>query len=272
MENAPITVKKDKYYKNAPISEVIFGVTFSRGILGINNLIFDLITDFKDNYPIVYAQNPLFDEELQDFRLLTNLNLHQTGQAVYRLQNESEKRLIQLQHNKFFFNWVRKDNQSVGEYPGFTKLYNLFSNGYESIVKKFAKLLPDMEVDNYVKYYELHYQDRLNWQQYITDLSEIDKILKIRIPFMPNLNGGIYAPNNIFSKFTIPMPDQVGFSTITISTASSEQGEQLLVVECSIKGKKVEALSRKEWFLKARDMQLQLFDQLFQAEILQSWV
>lgn len=129
-----------------------------------------------------------------------------------------------------------------------------------------------MEVDNYVKYYELHYQDRLSWQKYITDLSEIDKILKIQIPFMPNLNGGIYAPNNIFSKFTIPMPDQAGFSIITISTASSEQGEQLLVVECSIKGKKVEALNRKEWFLKARDMQLQLFDQLFHAEILQSWV
>ena len=270
MEHTPLTVKKEKHYKNAPISEVIFGVTFRRGILGIDNLIFDLISDFKDNYPIVYAQNPLFDEELQDFRFLTNLNLHQTGQAVYRLQNETEKRLLQLQHNKYLFNWVRRDDQSVGEYPGFTKLYNQFANGYDSIVKKFAKLLPEMEVDKYVKYFELHYQDRINWQNYINNLSEIDKILKIQIPFMPNLKGGVYAPNNIVSKYTIPMPDQEGFGVITINTASSEQGEQLLVVECAIKGRS-ENLNKKEWFMKARDMQLQLFDQLFQNEILSSW-
>ena len=60
---------KKKQYTKAPVSEVILGITYSEPVFGKNGIIFDVISNEKNNYPIIEHLPPVGDEILDGYLL-----------------------------------------------------------------------------------------------------------------------------------------------------------------------------------------------------------
>lgn len=241
-------------FSSAHISEVICGITLKEGLLGKEGYIFELIKTLKKDYPHVRYGSPLADSDLKDFILETNLNYDQTGSILYQLNTSDLHRLVQLQFNKFFYSWLRKDDEDVASYPGYNDVYNSFSQ-----LKTLIQNIITMEIP--IKFYELTYQNRIFWQNYINDLSEVDKILKIKLPVIQT-NNKVYPPNNVFSKCTIPINKVGGFAIISINSATATNQKQIITFQCTIRGFK-ENLPMDEWYKIAHNIQIDLFKDIF---------
>lgn len=251
-------------YSKAPISEVIIGVTFNTPIFQTENVIFELIAYFKEEFPSISVHAPLADEELKDFKLVNGIDSKITGPGLYRLRNQNF--MVQLQLNKFYFNWIRGDNEMVGEYPGFNRLLNKFNELTEVMSSFLRKRNSNLEIFNGIKYLELHYQDRFYWQDYIGNLSYLDQIINLSIPVLNKEN----VPNNIFSNYTIPVKIINGHCKISINTTGSISQRQLIVLENNMKGK-VEKNDFNNWFKKSHELQIDFFEQFINKKLLASW-
>lgn len=252
-------------YVNAPISEVIFGVTFNQAVYG--NLLFELIARFKKDYPKIQLQSPLPDETLKGYTIENIIEAELTGAFLTRLFSVDDHWLLQLQNNKFFFNWLRRDDLPTGKYPGYMEICRrfdeLFNESLESIV--FDK----NNLNTAVKHYSLIYQDRIFWQDHIKNLSDIGEIIKIELPSLPRTMASSSTPTNIFFKSTIPVEEIGGHVNININTGISSN-RPVLILQSEIYGKK-DSGSMLEWFDVSRNIQQNLFENIFQQEILRQW-
>lgn len=212
---------------------------------------------------------PLVDEELIGFQLNTTLNPQATGPFLHHLSTDDERWLIQLQQNKLYFNWIKKDDQPVGAYPGFSTVYKRFEDVYQQATAPTKKALSDISIDQLIKTYSLLYQDRLFWEAHIADLSQIGRILRINTPSVPGANKESYFPNNIAAKYTVPIKEIGGFANINITTHTSD-GRQMLILQCELKGK-VENQDAKQWFQNSHEIQVKFFEQIFHQDILSQW-
>lgn len=264
-------------YQNAPISEVVCGITLNEPLLSQKQVIYDIITYLKREYPLIHTSAPIADQYLTGNIINTNLNLALTGPGVYRLTSEDQKWMIQLQYNKLYLNWIRRDAESAGNYPGFIVIFNKLKE-IIAIVEAKIKEMPQQIglIENKVKYYELVYQDRFDWKDYVDDFSEINQILKIKLPEIPISKGSeeenkIYAPSIIQSKYFIPLP--IGLATININSApnnATNSSKELLIFECAIRSENVEK-NLDEWFQDSHRIQIEFFEHIFQPNILELW-
>ncbi|MDR4509519.1 MAG: TIGR04255 family protein [Candidatus Brocadiaceae bacterium] len=249
-------------HPKAPLSELIFGMTLKKPIFGIQGFIFELIHEFKSDYPLIQYGNPLEDLNLQNYILEPQINYNNTGPLLYRLSTHDSKWLVQLQFNKIFFSWIRKDEEEVGNFPGYNAVCGKFSQLVSFAQNKLHGEFP-------VKFCELTYQDRIIWQEHIDDLSQVDKILKITLPTIKTAKS-THAPNNLFSKYTIPVDTIGGYAIISINTATTKDDRQLLNFQCTLRGS-VENMLIDDWYSNANSIQSKLFTDLFNEELLTSW-
>jgi len=179
-------------YSNAPLSEVICGITLNQPVLGQNGFVFGLINALKDDYPVIGYGNPLEDLEMKENTLEPKIDYKLTGPMLYRLATKDTNWLVQLQFNKIFLNWIKKDEEKNNTYPGFTGVYKKFAQLVTFVQQNLHAELP-------IKFCELTFQDRVFWQEYIDDLSCLDKIMHIGLPAIKDADT-TYPPNNKMRK------------------------------------------------------------------------
>jgi|GEM_PF-1276641 len=258
-------------YSKAPISELILGVIFNNDILGRNYVIFELLTHFKTEFPIYQMHPPIFEEELADDQVFQNINPMASGLALHRLWTADKKLVLQLQHNFILLNWRRDDDQRVGSYPGFESIFSKFEEAFKVVQDTILKYNPSLDLSRLVKAYTLHYQDRIFYNDYIASFIDLEKILNLKVPRIPVSKGEPIPANNIFSKYTIEIPELKGYSFITVNTAKTKgTNQKILIVECRMKGKN-DSLNYKAWFRNAHDLQISFFENIFSREILETW-
>lgn len=256
-------------YSRAPISEVVFGVTFNSSILSTQNIIFDLISELKSGFPIISFQPPIADEELKGFKLFSGINIDACGPGIHQLRNREGDKMVQLQWNKVYLNWIRGDQKNVGTYPGFVNLMSEFLSLFDQIAKVVQGVNPSVDILRSVKYYELLYQDRFIWLEYISTLKDIKKIVNISPPTFL-FNQKEIAVNNIFSNYTIPIEELGGYAKIALNTGTSDFEKQLFIAQIGIQG---DSQGRKinEWFNDSHNYQIAFFEQIFTNELLKTW-
>lgn len=255
-------------YKNAPISEVVFGLTFREPILGYKSLIFEVISELKRKYSIVLMTRPLANESLTGFQHGQITDPSKTGAALYRLLSPDNHWMVQVQSNKIIFNWVRLDERQVGDYPGFNNIYKEFLEVFNEISEIFNKNEAP-RLDQKILYHELVYQNRFPWENYIDTLSEMNKIIALKLPEIFATNEKKLPPNNIFSQYTYPIDEIDGFGVLTINTGTSDTlKKQMIIFECKLIGK---SSNFEEWFEKSHQIQLNTFKNLFTPTTLESW-
>ena len=121
-----------KKYPKAPVSEVIFGVTFSEARRSIREL-FDAQKALSDEYPRVEIRPPLVDETMSGFQITQELNPERMGSILIRLRSDDDHWMCQVQTNKIYLNWIRPDHEPVGNYPGFTAVYRRFRQALDAL-------------------------------------------------------------------------------------------------------------------------------------------
>ena len=247
-------------YKKAPISELICGVIFNAPLL--SEVIYKLIVALEPEYPRVQNLPPILEEEFQDGKMVINMNPLLVGNSVFRLFSKDESCLIQLQHNFILFNWRRLDEEDVGNYPGFDEIYNRFKKVYE-----LAQSLVEIKSEH-IKSFTLHYLDRIFWNDYINNLSEIDKVLSSPPLKLHSIENERTMINNISSRYIMQVSDLNGHTFVSLNTSETYSRIPILSLECKIKGLLPEM---DNWFNLAHNLQLRFFENTFNPNILKSW-
>jgi len=251
---------KNLLYKNAPVSEVIFGITYNQPVISLE-ILFSIYSDLKEKYPIIEILPPIADTNLEEFKLTEIINPKTSGHFLLRLKSQDYHWLFQLQRNKVYFNWIRPDTKKPGGYPG----YALIENEFIDIIKILDE---NYRVDtlNNVKYFDLTYHDRVEWQEYINSINDINEILNFNLPKISNKNG----LNNIFSKYTYPEEMLGGHGVLNINTGTSISDKQLMNFENVLRGYKAN-LDQRSWFELAHKKQVEQFQYIFNKNILNKW-
>jgi len=245
-------------YSKAPVSEVIIGITYAINKISVDKL-FQINSMLSADYPIVEIHPPLVLEELNGFRLQPIFSDVGAGPFLTRRRTSDAKWLLQIQSNKIYLNWIRNDNEPVGTYPGYLKIKEVFNEIIERISE-----IADVKTDHSL--YELSYQDRVEWQGIISDISEINTILNITSP--PKFSAEGY--NNLFSRYTYPASDIGGFGLLGINTDTSVSQKQVIRFESSLRG----ILQQKifdEWMTIAHQKQHLIFESCFSEKQRNLW-
>ncbi len=249
-----------KKYTKAPVSEVIFGVTFNEERLSLRGL-FDAQQALSDQYPRVEIRPPLVDEVMSEFQINQEISPERSGTVLIRLRSEDNKWLCQIQANKVYLNWIRLDPEPVGNYPGYTTVYRKFLDTLDAL----SLGLPDITSDS-VKYYDLSYHDRFEWQDYIDSLSDAHKIMRLKPPEIETPEGF----NNLFSRYTYRCNPLGGYGIFSLNTATAVTGKQVLQLESNLRGIIPDRLG-DDWFSEAHRVQYDHFSRIFTPEILKRW-
>lgn len=247
-------------YKQAPISEVIFGITYKSRLFSDDDL-FYINNHFSKEFPIVEVLAPLIIEDLRNFQIFPIINPTLTGTTLYRRRTAERNWLLQVQGNAIYLNWIRQDNMPVGNYIGYNEVFSKFIKIIEHIEELLHKPLKEN-----IYLLDLTYQDRINWQSYATNLNNVSDIMNIQTP--PIVSDAIY--NNISSKYTQQKDSLNGFGIININTATSMAGNQVFRIETIYRGHPL-TTDIKAWFDTAHAEQTDFFSSLFKEKILDSW-
>lgn len=249
----------EQEYKNAPVSEVIFGVTFNHQVIDVEAL-FELRQIFKDEFPILELKNPLSDAYLEESKLVTEIEVDRVGPFRLRMRSTSSDWLIQMQLNKIYFNWIRKDSDEVGNYPGYNKIKERFKSILRIVLEESNTMKRDVD------YFDLTYHDRLLWQNYVDSLNNVDEIINLVVPKI-NTEEDF---NNLINKYTYHAPSLDGYGILNLNTNTSIENQQILKFEKILRGyDKFENL--ENWFNKAHEQQLRAFKNTFTEKILEQW-
>lgn len=244
-------------YNKAPVSEVILGLTYSENRFPLN-MLFRVQGVLEKTYPLIEISPPLVDEEPQGGVMAQNLNQKSTGIFMIRLRSSDRKWLVQLQGNKIYFNWSRMDSEKVGEYPGFTSIYERF----KSVLKEIEGCGGDI---NKVAAYDLTYHDRLRWSDFVQNLNELNKIINC-VP----ISKGDSNVHQVDFKEIFEDKALGGYGVITITTGVLHATDELnlLQFQCILRGG---GADMDAWMERARGIQMDTFERVFTGTTLESW-
>lgn len=252
-------------YTKAPISELIIGINFNERVFN-EILIHKFINNFISEYPRIEYLTPLPDEKLEsNINLLVfDNNSTKSGIVLHRLRNENGNELVQIQGDKLYFNWIRTDDKNPeGQYQGFSKNYNVFKKLLAYLFKQTSE-----DILSKISYIDLTYHDRIIWTDYISDLSEIENLLNLKL----NINILNQSKLNVCNtRFISKLEEGKGFITLSINTDYLHNTQnKILGVECSIKEFEITS-DIDAMFVKLRNSQNTIFKNIINNKILEKW-
>jgi uncharacterized protein (TIGR04255 family) len=245
-------------YSKAPVSEVILGITYGINKIPVDTL-FQISSMFSGEFPSVEICPPLILEELNGFRLQPMAADMGAGPFLVRRRTSDAKWLLQIQSNKIYLNWIRKDGEPVGAYVGFSKIKEFFA----TILEKISEVV-DVNMNHSL--YELSYHDRVEWQDIISDISEINTIMNVAVP--PKFSAEGY--NNLFSRYTYPASDIGGYGLLGINTDTSVSQKQVIRFESNLRGI-IPQKTFDEWMILAHQKQFSIFENCFSEKQRELW-
>ncbi|MDR1105389.1 MAG: TIGR04255 family protein [Treponema sp.] len=245
-------------YSKAPVSEVILGITYKVNKMPVDKL-FQISSMFSMEFPIVEICAPMVLEELNGYRLQPMVADIGAGPFLVRRRTNNTKWLLQIQSNKIYLNWIRKDDEPVGAYIGFSEVKEFFA----AVLEKISGVV-DVKMDHSL--YELSYHDRVEWQDIISDISKINTIMNVEPP--PKFSTEGY--NNLFSRYTYPASDIGGYGLLGVNTDTSVSKKQVIRFESNLRGL-IPQKTFDEWMAIAHQKQLLIFESCFNEKLRDSW-
>jgi uncharacterized protein (TIGR04255 family) len=248
----------DIKYKQAPVSEVILGVTFKDQVLARNNFFISLTQELLSEYPNYQVNSPLGNDVFNE-RLVAipQLNPAVTGPHLNRQWSADKNWLVQFQFNKFFLNWVRDDSKEVGNYPGYSAISKKFKRQLDSLMSKTNSSTQD------ILYSELTYQDRIVIPPEAK--SNLSEIINFKLPSFKK------APSHtdFFTAFNSPIEELGGFLIFNMITMPAQQND-ILKIEFIIKGN-LSNVSPYEWMDRAHEVHVDIFEEFISKQTLEKW-
>lgn len=248
-------------YKKAPISEVIFGLNYNKrkfsdiDVFAVNHFL-------SENFPIAEFVPPLDDQIMYDDNIVSQLDVSKTGTVMYRRLSIDRNKMIQLQGNKIYYNWIRQDNDNgdTNLYPGFDMLFPDFLKvitEIESLLKK--------KIDDDILMFDLTYQDRLIVGNSGSNLAT-DVYNDIKISNFGFLDSTDILSVNQSSSFKDSSLN--GYGIVSVSSSSYLDKDSIISTQIVLRGAGMDMIG---WMEKAHEKQLQIFESIFSERLSGKW-
>lgn len=135
-------------FKKPPVSEVVLGVQFNK-LARLDSLqMGGLWEKFRNEYPNNKSM-PSLDQKIEEFELSERPGIkfsveHEPPMPRYWLENKAHTELIQLQNDRFIFNW--KQTEAHEQYPRYEKVRAKFRKHF----KTFSSFVKDRDLGEIV--------------------------------------------------------------------------------------------------------------------------
>jgi uncharacterized protein (TIGR04255 family) len=176
--------------------------------------------------------------------------------------SEDGRRLIQVQEDRFIFNWRKTDGEDT--YPSYDKVFELF----EDNLSTFQDFLESEDIGTPAyRQFELSYIDHIPVGTGEDEISESRVLVDhIRDTSRPRFLGEPEAVNWIS---VYPLPDQEGRLYMAARSAFAPDGRRILLLEMTARGIPADAgeEGRRAWFDQAHRWITQGFVDLTDKEI-----
>lgn len=245
-------VKFDK----SPLTEVVFGVKFDAS--DFSSVDFGMYWQtIKEEFPYQPLDRPPIGE-IELFPILPSLH------RVW-FQSFDQKQLIQLQSNRFHYNW--RSQASKNEYPHFEKIYPIFEKKWldfqEWWLEKKDTTFPLRPI-----HYELTYVNEIDINFGWSDSGDTNNFFTF---INKNWSETFQKPKSINAELEFDIPDEMGVLSIRINQIIKlESNTPALILDLTTKSNNTE-IEIKKWFELAHDFTVKAFLDLLQNQIKNEW-
>jgi uncharacterized protein (TIGR04255 family) len=251
-------------FEKAPLTEVICGVTFSTA--EFSSVHFGLYwQSIRDRYPSLPTDTP----PMGDIPLLAVLP---KLRRVW-FSSEDRCRFIQLQSDKFLYNWRR--SATVHQYPHFEEVYRSFEQEWQQfhqwwddVVQQYSVANSPFRSLNPIQY-ELTYLNHIDQSLGWNDSEDTQNIFSFLVGEWSNFPLGKPETQNINLEFSLP--GRAGILSLVITqVVRLEDNAPVLICELTARSSDTK-LSHHEWFKLAHESVVQTFIKLLQEETKAAW-
>ena len=248
-------------YDNPPLNEVVFGVQFKE-LEGLKTLHVGAFWEkiSKAKYP-EFTENPPLAHMIETYG---DPQAKSPGPVFERLDapplprfffiSEDERRLVQLQKDRFHQNWRKRGEEA--EYPRYESLYPQFAKSWE-LFRDFVvgQSLGELQPDQYELTYVNHIKQGSGWENE-QDIEEVFPWFKCKIE-----NNSSDKLENVSWGRIYKFPDNAGRLHVSMKQAFIiDKKTPVLVLNLTARGFAESGL--KDWFNMAHDRIVRVFTDL----------
>lgn len=240
------------HFSNPPISEVVCGVEFNAP--EFSSVHFGQYWQkINDKYPEYFDLPPLGDSIISGLPTLRRV----------WFKSPSTNQLIQLQSDRFFYNWRREDTKEQYSrfeniYANFIEEWNFFNQWWSSI----------SEAPIFIRRYELTYLNQLDSNFGWSSTEDNQKIFTFK---GREWNGFLPVPNVHVSNLQFLLPDNLGVLFVNTSQGFKAV-DQTSVITFELTIRSVDSsLDIEKWFTEAHNYIVKGFLDLTKQSIHQEW-
>lgn len=240
------------HFEKSPLAEVIFGVEFNAQ--NFSAVHFGLYwQEIKEKF----AQRPLDRPPIEDNQFISLLP------PLRRVWFESndKKELIQLQDNRFYYNWRKRDQ----EYPYFEKILPLFLAEWEKLTNWWLKTEEKkLQPIRYQMSYVNQIEADLGWHG-VQDSPQIFNFLE------SNWQSFELTPSVFNSNLEFVLPEEKGGLSVKINQGIKPQDNtQVLTLNLTSVSKNVDT-EIETWFKLVHQSTVEVFLSLISQETKNLW-
>lgn len=241
-----------------PINEVVFGASFKNPML--RSVDFGLYYSTIKNEFELYSDHP---------PVITNpnINMNFSNPLLPRVwfEGKDKSRLIQLQQDKFFYNWRRVEGQQQG-YPQFLQLFPEYESKLNNLnVWWSEKFKTPLELKSLELTYTNHIDEKAGWKG-IMDNHKIFKFLDTQ-----NISSKYEQFDALYtSSFYSPETD----SDVLLSLKRGQRLTDMAIVavyEITIRERNRGSLAIADWYTNAHNVIIDFFVNTTTKEAQNKW-
>src|SRR5271157_66079 len=247
-------------YRLPPVIEVSFGIVFQPLASMQTRHLGQFWTEQRAAFPATNDANPLVDLSDIEAQRLVVLSLPPLRRMMCFSQDQQYA--MQVQESRLYLNWRK---QTDIEYPRYPAVHDKFQN----LWLEFAKFVEREQLGPVVQVrYELAYVNHIQLGSNVAQsLEEHVKLFR----FSPIQATYLSPPESVNTTWRFAMPNQRGTATATLSNATDEKNQNILVLVLTCIGAPSEKYSAGEWFQSGHEWIVRSFTELTTDAAHQKW-
>jgi len=241
-------------FTNSPLTEVVLGVEFNaQDFSSVHfGLYWQTIQERFPNHPL--DRPPIGEIEV--------FNILRTLPRVW-FESEDNKQLIQLQANRFYYNWRQTEKTDI--YPHFEEIYPKFLDEWEKLQAWWVNIetTPLQPIR-----YELSYVNQIDRDFGWNNASDHPKIFRF---LDQNWGGFSLTPNSFNANLEFELEANQGTLVVNLTQGIRPQDNMPVIIVNLTASSANTSMDIKKWFDLAHQSTVKLFLSLINQEIQQEW-
>lgn len=213
----------------------------------------------KGEFPKVGHAPPIFEQSAESPLEVLDLPLPRVW-----LMSDDLTRLIQLQQNRFHYNW-RRATEDI-RYPRFPAVQSDCIRLWERF-EQFVSELTGQPLQ--LKYSELTYVNLIDMEPSESPFAAAERVLLDSA--WTDTSRFLPRPSGFSHSYSFDVPDGLGALNVSTVSVSKRDGGKALKLELTVRSGQQESMSFEEWSSKAHDFLVAAFKDLTAPRMHEVW-